>query len=479
MRRTAMTPRRRRLARVLTAACWWALVAWFARQTLHTRDAQPEHLIATVVLAYLAAWCPVLAMARWSPAGKLARIGACTTSLVAAFTLMESPAALGVVDYREVFHTPTPPWKRSGNLPDPDLLFVRKPDQRLRLRFQGSDRHDLRGMPPGPAYDCDTTLDAQGFRNPARLESAEVALIGDSFVEGLQVADAELVSARLSALIDAPVANLGRTGYGPRQELAVLNRYGPQLGPRTCVWFFYEGNDLQDLDSYPTDRDRVRALRPESFRKAWYARSFARNAAGWLVRRDDRDAAIPAQSRTGRRHDASSSSATDLYFSCGVHEGNASAVAGRAKPEKLERLKEVFADAAASCRRQGMDLVVAFVPAKFRVYRDLCEFDADSPCPGWQVDDLPAKVQEAVRAASPEISFLDLTPALRTRAEAGELVYLADDTHWSAQGHQAAAEAVAEVLGDRRRLVRDQLTSARSPGPDWPTGSTGRTRSGP
>lgn len=478
MRLKALTPRRRRLARALAAACWWALVAWFVRQTLHTRGTQPEHLIATVVLAYLAVWCPVLALASWSPAGKLARLGACTASFATAFAMVEAPSALGVMDYREVFHTPTPPWKRSGNLPDPDLLFVRKPDQRLRLRFQGSDRHGLQGMPPGPAYDCDTTLDAQGFRNPSALESAEVALIGDSFVEGLQVADAELVSARLSAKIDAPVANLGRTGYGPRQELAVLKRYGPRLGPRTCVWFFYEGNDLQDLDSYPADRDRVRSLRPESFRKAWYARSFSRNAAGWLVRRDDRDAEITAQSRTGKRRDAASS-ATNLYFSCGVHEGDASAVAGRAKPEKMERLREVFAEAAAACRRQGMDLVVAFVPAKFRVYRDLCEFAPDSPCPAWPVDDLPAKVLEAVRAASPDIGFLDLTPALRTRAEAGELVYLPDDTHWSAQGHQAAAEAVAEVLGDRQRLVRDQLTSARSPGPGWPTGSTGRTRSGP
>lgn len=459
MRPTALTPRRRRLARALAAACWWGLVAWLARETLRARDAQPEHLMATVVLAYLAAWCPVLALARWGPAGKLARFGACTASLATAFALMEAPAALGVVDYREIFHTPTPPWKRSGNLPDPDLLFVRRPDQRLRLRFQGSDRHGLRNVPAGPAYDCDTTLDAQGFRNPNRLDAAEIVLVGDSFVEGLQVADSELVSARLAAVTNSPVANLGRTGYGPRQELAVLSRYGPRFGPRTCVWFFYEGNDLQDLDAYPSDRDRVRALRPESFRKAWYARSFARNAAGWLVRRDDRDAAAVARSRAGAFRTATGET-TDVYFSCGVHEGDASAVADRAKPKKLERLREVFAEAAATCRAKGVDLVVAFVPAKFRVYRDSCRFDADSPCPSWPVDELPAKIGETVRAASPEIGFLDLTPALRTRAEAGQLVYLTDDTHWSAEGHQTAALAIADVIGDRRRDVGNRLTSA-------------------
>ncbi|AMV38530.1 hypothetical protein [Planctomyces sp. SH-PL62] len=145
------TPRTQRLARIAATGAWWGLVFWCLRATLRTRDAGAEHLIAATVLAYLAGWGPPLALARWSPAGKLARFAACTASIVAAFLVVEIPAALGVVDYREVFHTPTPPWRRSGNLPDPDLLYARKPNQRLRLWFQGSDRHGLRDAPPrGP-----------------------------------------------------------------------------------------------------------------------------------------------------------------------------------------------------------------------------------------------------------------------------------------------------------------------------------------
>nr|WP_303652466.1 hypothetical protein [Paludisphaera mucosa] len=149
----------------------------------------------------------------------------------------------------------------------------------------------------------------------------------------------------------------------------------------------------------------------------------------------------------------------------------------------MERLSRVFAEAAASCRARGVEMVVAFVPTKFRVYRDLCRFEADSPCPEWPVDDMPGAVAKAVAKASPAIGFVDLTARLRDRAEAGELVYLADDTHWSAAGHRAAALAVAECLDDRERMrnATAGLTSEPSPGPGpgWPSGSTGRTRSGP
>lgn len=440
-RNSLLTPRRERLARILVLAAWWGVVGYFAREVLRTRDANGEHLIAVAVLAYLAAWCPVLALSRWGPAGKLGRFAACTASIAAGIAVAEAPAALGRIDYREVFHTPTPPWRRSGNLADPDLLFARKPGSRLTLRFQGSDLHGLRDAPTD-VYACDTTLDALGFRNPAGLDAAEVVLIGDSFVEGLQVADDELVSARLAERIGAPVANLGRTGYGPRQELAVLERYAAGFNPRACVWFFYEGNDLQDLGSYEAQRERVKALRPESFKRAWQARSFSRNAAGWLMRPGGRDGA-PARERAGLLADG-----TAVYFSCGVHEGAPEAVAGRARPETTARLRDVFEEAAEASRARGMGLIVAFVPAKFRVYRDLCRFDDSSPCPSWPVDDLPTMVAGVARAAG--VEFLDLTPALKAAAESGPLVYLADDTHWSPEGHGVAAAAIAE------RITRDR-----------------------
>jgi hypothetical protein len=104
-----LTPRRERLARILILAAWWGLVGYFAREVARTRDANGEHLIAAVVLTYLAAWCPVLALARWSPAGKLGRFAACTASIAAGIAIVEAPAALGRVDYPRNLPHPHPP----------------------------------------------------------------------------------------------------------------------------------------------------------------------------------------------------------------------------------------------------------------------------------------------------------------------------------------------------------------------------------
>jgi lysophospholipase L1-like esterase len=81
-------------------------------------------------------------------------------------------------------------------------------------------------------------------------------------------------------------------------------------------------------------------------------------------------------------------------------------------------------------------------------------------------------VDDVARAAG--VDFLDLSPTLKAEAEAGRLVYLADDTHWSAEGHRAAAAAIAERIGDRARAGgRLAFTSTASP---RASGSTARTR---
>ncbi len=54
---------------------------------------------------------------------------------------------------------------------------------------------------------------------------------------------------------------------------------------------------------------------------------------------------------------------------------------------------------------------------------------------------------------SPSVRFLDLTPRFRAEAAAGGLPYLADDSHWSARGHQVAAEELAHLLRPPDKLA--------------------------
>ena len=47
---------------------------------------------------------------------------------------------------------------------------------------------------------------------------------------------------------------LVRSIWGERSwttdELATLKEYGPTLKPKLVLWFYYEGNDLRDLDGW-------------------------------------------------------------------------------------------------------------------------------------------------------------------------------------------------------------------------------------
>ncbi len=448
-----MDGRRRRIARIAFVAAWFVALGLALKAGSTAPETGPEHLIALLSMAYLAAWGPFFLLSGRGSAARAARFAACSASLHLGLSLFELPAAVGLIDYRTVFRTPTPAWKRPGNRPDPDLVFVREGHRRDRLRFLGADRNRLRGATsPGPVYECDLKTDRNGFRNPVDLARADVVILGDSFIEGLQVAAPDLVSARLADRLGCTVANLGRTGYGPQQEGHVLRRFGLGLYPKTCVWAFYEGNDLQDVAMYDADRSRAGRARPESTTSAWYTRSLIRNGLACLIR----TRIHPEPTLLATRHAGRFAGRSDVYFSCGVHEGE-TLPEDRETSKELARFRSILAEARDACDRAGVDLVVAFVPAKFRVYRDFCTFGPDSPCRDWPIDNLPAAVGQAVAAVSPEVGFLDLTPRFRAEAAAGAMPYLADDTHWSAEGQQAAAQALGDYLAGRPD--RDQATT--------------------
>jgi lysophospholipase L1-like esterase len=99
--------------------------------------------------------------------------------------------------------------------------------------------------------------DAHGFNNADdvwRQNHLDIAALGDSFVHGYCVPPeanfVSLIRQRYPATL-----NLGIAGDGPLLMLAALKEYLPQFTPTTVLWFYYEGNDLIDLQ-----RERKNAL---------------------------------------------------------------------------------------------------------------------------------------------------------------------------------------------------------------------------
>ena len=441
---------RAKLATGFCAVLWLGGLAFGVKQAATLTE--PEPLLGLLILGYLAAWGAFSAATRMVHP---ARFLACTASIAITILVFEIPSWLGVVDYRGLFANPTPPWLRSENRIDPDLLFVRRGHQRIRRVFLGDDAYQLDATTRPTLYRSNVRYDRDGFRNSSDDRQAATVVVGDSFIEGIHVSDREVVTARLTEYLGHPVANLGRAGYGPQQELHVLRRYGIASQPRTCVWAFYEGNDLDDAARYEEDRELVRAVDRRSLSGALFDRSFTRNSLVYLIR----SWLHPEPRRPARRHTgqflARSGESVPIYFASGDYRAGLVNQDSSTSTRRLNRLRSVLSDARELCESQGICLLVVFIPTKWRVYHDLCAFEPDATCTRWPVDDLPDAVRELTRGLGHEIRFLDLTPRLRAEAASGSLVYLPDDTHWSATGHRVAASAIAEALDARRLATRE------------------------
>ena len=93
--------------------------------------------------------------------------------------------------------------------------------------------------------------DSRGFNNPDKIWQAvhvDVAALGDSFTQGYCVPGGKSFVDLIRQSRDATV-NLGMAGDGPLMTLATLTEYLPRLSPNVVLWFYYEGNDLIDLQT--------------------------------------------------------------------------------------------------------------------------------------------------------------------------------------------------------------------------------------
>jgi hypothetical protein len=355
--------------------------------------------------------------------------------LVVLVALLELPAAFGLVSYAGLLETTA---VTDAFIADAALSFRRPP----RAAWTGQVRSDLASawnVPLAPPKTISFTTDAQGFRNVTDPDRADVALIGDSYVEGWYVSDDATVATELERRLHRPVTNLAVSGYGTLQQLAVLRRYALPLRPRLVAWFFFEGNDLYDDQSfedtmlYLEDHDvedlgfdlGLRFDWPR-FRRA----SLVRNAQRWLRRSTHPLIPQPLPphgwflDNTGTRqllayHDYAALTFTD-------YEAERFAVTQRALREGV-----------ALGRDNGAVVVPIFVPMKFRIYGGHCTFTPESPCRHWQPWNLAERFNTF--CADEGFTCVDLTPLMRAEAAAGRLLYAAEDSHWNEAGHQFVA----------------------------------------
>jgi len=118
--------------------------------------------------------------------------------------------------------------------------------------LQGTPTVPLAGVPLALTVMCNEAgtyvtyeSDRFGFNNPDRQWDIppQVALVGDSFVEGWCVPREESFAGRIRHAVPATLS-VGYTGHGPLAELGTIREYVEPRRPAHVFWFFYEGNDL-------------------------------------------------------------------------------------------------------------------------------------------------------------------------------------------------------------------------------------------
>ncbi len=356
--------------------------------------------------------------------------------------LLELPAYVGWVDYRLLIGPPAPlgydtssPQTNPTYVLDEELIYIRKPHTHIQVETVGDLVHWLR-LPDENRYVADVRYDARGFRNEVAPERAEVVAIGDSMLEAALVPYEDLLTTRLSEHLGTPVANLGQTGYGPYQELAVLRRYALPLQPRAVVWLFFEGNDLRDVVRYERFRQDWERMQVDQdlFRRRAFTVNLRAALAWWLGGRSRLEGSARERSCRVEARDGPA----DLWFAYAGKPLDAEAEAA------LQRAESLLGEAHASAAAADAALTLAFVPTKFRVYRERCTFPPGGLGHRWQPNDLPDRLGAWADGAG--VRWLDLTGPLRAAADRGELVYFPDDGHLNAAGHAVIAETLAEVL---------------------------------
>jgi SGNH hydrolase-like domain, acetyltransferase AlgX len=428
---------------VFASGLYWAATAWLARDLRPWAIRLTDVAIAVgLVLTYVSVWYSV---AVWRRAGRATAVRAIATTLVGLvlLSLLEVPALFHRLDYAQVLSTILGEWRGPATafVTDPELVYHRPPHE----FWSGRPRSDMAmvwNLPIRARKRQVFTTDARGFRNRREMTRADVALVGDSFVEGAYVSDEETCATALEGLLEAPVANLGQSGYGTLQELKVIEKVALPLQPRTLVWFFFEGNDLYDDEAYENALAYYKSHGTLASPPSWapdfpHLATASFTVSAFRLFRRLADPLFPNEVSSVGWFPAAGDAPRQLYF-----YGDAALHWGDFERDRFEKTKAAFVHGRDLSAAQGTRLLVVFIPTKFRVYGDYCRFPPGSPCPSWRPWRLPEELAAFCRRE--KIELLDLTEPMRRAAAAGKLLYAAEDSHWSAEGHRFVAGLIAD-----------------------------------
>lgn len=156
----------------------------------------------------------------------------------------------------------------------PGSSFVEEPNNTIKsvLKIRAQEVIPLGGIADRVTVFCNENgqwvtykSDKHGFNNRREAWQSgpiEVGILGDSYAHGMCVPPDRNFAALIRQRYPATL-NLGMAGAGPVLELATLKEYLQPLKPKVVLWFYYEGNDLLDLQKERKNNLLMRYLKDD------------------------------------------------------------------------------------------------------------------------------------------------------------------------------------------------------------------------
>ena len=335
------------------------------------------------------------------------------------------------------------------------LRIVRPPN--YGMDGQWSERDGYYVYPPGSRFvapneegtNVEIAVDEKGLRNPPHtLGSADVILLGDSFVAAVNTPAGQTLADRLRGA-DLAVYDAGVGGLSTFQELRLLRALLKTARPHTVVLCFYLGNDFHDNYFDQSDRERDAAtihwlgmtFRPPAHKTAppgmcarsalcafLYGRVYLGTILGWT---GDRMASFSLAELASYR----------LTYDAPMNRA-------------VAKTNQAFAELAALARERGFGVVLLGIPSKAQVARSLEEvdfFDRDQRARGAALAIIRAGYSfdrpDGVARELAQRNGLPYLSLLETFRSAGALnLYYQIDAHWNAAAQALAAQRLMTIL---------------------------------
>jgi hypothetical protein len=310
-------------------------------------------------------------------------------------------------------------------------------------------RENVSGVSSDEPWQADLATNAIGFRDVNHGEKAagvtRVAVLGDSFVFGSGVKQDEPITRRLAALLGPSyeVINLGVPGYGTDQALLTLRRWGPRLSPDVVLAGFFWNDVMENASAEMYSMKKPRFL-------------LARGSLSLVSPGDapDRSAAARLDAALGARSHLWSLVSRSFGKSTARVEPEARPVmvdlslrdAPSARESEFALTWALLGALGSEARALGAAPVVFTVPPRFLVddvakqkVLKIYSLAADA-----LDEDGFSRVKEACQLH--DLPVVDLLPAFRDAARAGERLFLPTGIHWSAKGHALAARVLEPAV---------------------------------